>query len=432
MPRAEKLTLEDAAAQVRPVDSLALPLGPGQPLSFLHALGRRDDFERLDVFSALLTGFFEVFTREGVTLRSGFFGPVERALRAQGRDVQFIPADFRRFRPIAEQGRPRVMATNVAPPDAEGWCSLSLHAGATVEELQRCGADPERVLIAEFNEKLPRTFGLPPEQRHALHLDEIDFLVESEHDPIALPDPEPGEIDRAIAEHVRAFIPEGATLQTGIGAVPNMVATLLAEGEGGDFGIHSEMFTDGLMRLHQAGKITNQKGVYDGISVATFAFGTTDLYTWLHENPDVRFLPVRLVNEPALVSRNRRMISINAALSIDAAGQVAADTLAGRQFSGIGGHEDFVEAAGEALEDRSLICLPATTTVDGQLISRIVPQLGPGTLVTTPRHQVDIVVTEYGSAELFGRTVEQRRDALASIAHPDFREAILKAEVPGG
>jgi acyl-CoA hydrolase len=428
---AETLSLDAATARIQPVDTLALPLGPGQPQSFLHALGKRDDFEDLVVFTALLTGFFEFFTRDGVALRSGFFGPVERALQAQGRDVQFVPADFRRFRPIAEQGRPRVMATSVAMPDSKGMCSLSLHAGATVEELHRCGADPDRLLIAEMNEKLPRTYGQPPDHPHALHLDEIDILVEGEHDPVALADPDPSDVDRAIADHVRAFIPTGATLQTGIGAVPNMVATLLAEGDGGDYGIHSEMFTNGLMRLHQAGKVTNCKGVYDMVSVSTFAFGSQELYDWLHENRDVRFLPVHLVNEPSIIARNFRMISINAALAVDAAGQVAADTLGGRQFSGIGGHEDFVEAAGEELEDRSLICFPSTANVKGEMVSRIVAQLPPGTLVTTPRHQVDVVVTEYGAAELFGRTVGERREALANIAHPDFRDEVRNAQVPG-
>ena len=427
---AERLSLDEAAARVRPTDNLVIPLGPGQPTSWLHALGRRDDFIDLQVFGALLTGFYELFTRPGVTLRSGFFGPVERALKAAGHAVHFVPADFRRFRPLVEQGRPRVMATSVAPPDSEGRCSLSLHAGATVAELERCGRDPERLLIAEVNPKLPRTFGLPPEHPHVLDLDVIDILVESEHDPMALPNSEPSEIDRAIAGHVRSFIPDGATLQTGIGAVPDIVASLLAEGEGGGYGVHSEMFSTGLMRLHRAGKVSNQKGLYDGHSIVTFAFGTTELYDWLHEREEVRFLPVECVNSPTIIGRNRRMISINAAISVDAAGQVVADTLAGRQFSGIGGHEDFVEGTGERLEDRSLLCLPSFAMVDGERVSRIVPSLPAGAIVTTPRHQVDVVVTEYGAAELFGITAEERREALAEIAHPDFRDEVRTAEVP--
>ena len=252
-------------------------------------------------------------------------------------------------------------------------------------------------------------------------------MVESEHDPVALPDPEPSDIDRAIAQHARAFIREGATLQTGIGAVPNVVARLLAESDGGDYGIHSEMFTTGLMHLHRAGKVTNRKGLYDGFSLATFALGTHELYEWLHERENVRFLPVELVNSPALIAQNRRMVSINAALSVDLAGQVAADTLGSRQYSGIGGHEAFIEGAGERLEDRALVCLPATASLAGRLISRIVPELSPGTLVTTPRHQVDVVISEYGAAELFGRSVAERRTALAAIAHPDFRDELMAA-----
>jgi acyl-CoA hydrolase len=421
----------DAAALIRPVDSLAIGLGPCQPASFLGALGARDDFERLSVFGALLTGLHPLFTRRGVTLLSGFFGPVERGLRSAGFDVRFVPADFRRFGHFARTFQPRVMATLVAPPDAEGRCSLALHAGATVDELHRAGRDPDRILIAEVNPKLPRTLGLPPEHPHALTLDEIDVLVESDADPFYLPDHPPTEVERSIARHVERFVPDGATLQTGIGGIPSEIVELLAEGTGGDYGIHSEMFTTGLMKLHLAGKVTNRKGLYDGFSACTFAAGTRELYDWLDGQEAVRFLPVDQINDPALIARNRSMISINGALSVDLTGQVAADTLDGRQYSGIGGHEDFVGGAAFAPGGRSLVCLPSTARVRGEagdrLVSRIVAGLAPGTPVTTPRHQVDVVVTEWGAAELAGRTVEERAAALAEIAHPDFRDS-LRAE----
>src|SRR5262245_14893367 len=259
-----------AAQLVRPRDSLGIPLGPGQPAALLHALGERDDFEDLRVFGALLVDLFPLFARRGVHLLSGFFGPVERALAAAGHDVAFVPADFRRFAPLLEQLRPRVMATAVAPPDALGRFSLSLHAGATVAELQRCGRDPERLLIAEVNPKLPRTFGLPPEHPHALAEDEIDVLVESDREPLAISDAEPSDADRAIAARACAWIQPGSTLQVGIGGVPNAIASRLAEGPAGDYGIHSEMFTTGLMQLHRAGKVTNRKGSHDGLSICTF------------------------------------------------------------------------------------------------------------------------------------------------------------------
>ncbi len=427
MPEPRTLSVSEAAALVRPVDVLALPLGPGQPAGLLNALGDRDDYQDLKVSTALLTGFYGLFTRPGVELRSGFFGPVERALHDAGHRVHFVPADFRRFGRIAEATRPRVMATGVAPPDADGNLSLSLHAGATVDELRRCGRDPERLLIAEVNRKLPYTLGLPPEHLHAIPLAEVDVLVEHDHDPIALPDPEPTDVDRAIAEHARAFIHDGCTLQTGIGAVPSLMAQLLADGPGGDYGVHSEMFTTGLMHLHKADKITNRKGLFDGVSICTFAMGTKELYEWLDGQELVRFLPVDVVNSPALIAQNRALVSLNGALTVDLTGQVAADTVGGSQYSGIGGHEDFVAGAGERLEDRSLVCLPSTASAGGKRISRIAANFEPGTTVTTPRHQVDVVITEYGSAELLGLTVEERCAALTAIAHPDFRSELAAA-----
>lgn len=417
-----------AAALVRSRDSLAVPLGPGQPPAFLHALGERERFDELQVFAALLVELFPLFAKPGVRLRSGFYGPAERAFVAAGHAVEFVPADFRRFEHIARTFSARVMATAAAPPDADGWCSLSLHAGATVEELQRCGRDPARLLVVEANARLPRTLGFPPEHPHALHVDEIDVLIESDREPIALPDAKPTDVERAIAEHAARFIPEGATLQTGIGGVPDAVAEILAGRPGGDYGVHTEMFTTGLMQLHRAGKISNaRKGVYERVSIATFAMGTRELYDWLggEGRELVRFLPVHLVNEPGLIARNRALVSINGALSVDLFGQIAADSLEGREHSGIGGHEDFLMGAAFSPGGRSLVCLPSTAKrKDGTQISRIVGAFAPGTTVTGPRHQVDVVVTEHGAAELSGRTERERREALRAIAHPEFRDKL--------
>jgi len=421
------VTPDEAAAQVLPVDTLGLPLGPGQPPAFLEALGRRSDWEELRIGGSLLTVVSDLFSHPGVHYLSGFYGPLERLLRDSGANISFAPADFRRGIPIFAAARPRVMCTSATPPDGDGWCSLSLHAGATVAEIRRAAADPERLLVVEVSDRFPRTVGLPPEHRHAVHVDEIDLLVESEREPIVIEDAAPNDVDRAIAEHVRAIVPDGATLQTGIGSIPTVVATLLADGPGGDYGIHSEMFTTGLMRLHQAGKITNRKGQWDGVSVATFAAGTRELYDWLDGNTDVAFLPVDLVNSPEAIGRNRLTITINGAMAVDIHGQVVADTIGGAQYSGIGGHEDFVSGPALDLEDRSLLCLPATITVGDELRSRIVPWFEAGTVITTPRHQVDVIVTEYGVAELQGLTTHQRGLALAAVAHPAFREGLRAA-----
>ncbi len=415
-------SMDAAVAAVRPQDRLAVPLGPGQPSTFLHALGERDDFENLEVFGALLIDLYALFTKPGVRLLSGFFGPAERFLRDSGANVEFVPSDFRRFSPIIERFHPRVVAVAVSPADSDGWMSLSLHTGAAWYELQRIIADPERILVAEASPRFPRTLGIEPEFPNRLHVDEVDFVVETDCEPYLLEDAEPTPIETAIAAHVNPFIRAGATVQTGIGGIPSMIVRLLADGHAGDFGVHSEMFTTGLMRLHKAGKVSNlRKGQFDGFSVTTFAAGTRELYDWLDGNPEVRFLPVDIVNSPETISGNENMVTINGALAVDLWGQVGADTLHGHQFSGIGGHEDFVSVSGLELGDRGVICLPSTATVAGRPISRITPTLPGAMLVTTPRHQLDLVVTEFGVAHLRGRTVRERAEALARIAHPDFR-----------
>ncbi len=416
--------ISEAVAAVRSDDTLAVPLGPGVPGGFIHALGERDDFTHLEVFGALLPDLYQLFMHPGVHYRSGFFGPAERFLRDAGASIDFVPADFRRFDPILHHLAPRVMATAAAPP-VDGWVSLSVHAGASVDELHRAGADPDRLLVVEVSPHFPQTYGLG-EHHHRLHVDEIDYLVESDREPLNLADAPATSVEMAIAEHAMPYMHSGCTLQTGIGGIPSMVAKMLAEGPLGDFGVHSEMFTTGLMHLHQAGKVTNRKeGPYDGYSITTFAAGVPELYTWLHENEVVRFLPVRVVNSPEVIAKNRHMVTINGALAIDLSGQVVADTIGGTQFSGIGGHEDFVSGPGLSADGRSLICLPSSTTVNGELVTRILPKLPSGSVISTPRHQVDVVVTEYGAAELSGRTIRERALALAAIGHPDVRDDLL-------
>lgn len=404
-----------------------MPLGTGQPLAFLEALGRRTDWQDLTVFCALLTGLFPLFAQKGVHLRSGFFGPAERALRAAGHDVAFVPGDFRRFAKIARQLDARIVATAAAPPDRHGRVSLSLHAGASLDEIRAASRDPERLLVVETSPFFPRTLGLPPEHPHSIALDEIDVWIESEAKPAELPDLPPGPEEVEIAKHVMRFVEPTATLQVGIGGIPNAVVELLARAGSGAYGVHSEMFTTGLMRLHQAGRVRNAKGTFDGHSIATFAMGSRALYDWLDGNEAVRFLPVDVVNDPAVIAKNHAMVSLNGALAVDLFGQLVADSIDGRQFSGIGGHEDFLAGIGVSAAGRSLVCLPATYRAAGARRSRIVPRLAPGAVVTSPRHQVDVVVTEFGAAELFGCTVGERARALAEIAHPDDRDALRSA-----
>jgi len=407
-----------------PIDRLGIPLGPGQPTGLLRALGQRNDWEDLGIFGALLVELFPLFAHKGVWLRSGFFGPAERALRAAGHRIEFVPADFRRFGEIAERFKPRVVATAAASPDDKGRLSLSLHAGATISEVMNASRDPSRLLMVETSPAYPRTRGLPPEHPHSISLEDVDVWIEGDATPIEMQDGAAGDVEVSIASHIERFIESGATLQTGIGSVPNAVVELLAKGQGGDYGIHSEMFTTGLMRLHEAGKVSNRKGIFDGMSISTFAMGSRELYDWLDGGDAVRFLPVDIVNDPVIISRNRKMISINGAISVDLFGQIVADSIGGVQHSGIGGHEDFLAGAGRISEGRSLICLPSMARVGEASRSRIVSQLDAGSIVTSPRHQVDVIISEYGAAQLAGRTVGERAHALVEIAHPDVREEL--------
>jgi acyl-CoA hydrolase len=421
-------TPEEAAALIRPRDTIGFGLGPANPDAFLTALGTRHDWEELTFGGALLLGYYPVMTHPNVSYRSGFFGPAERIMLAEGANIELVPGGFRQFAPILRRFAPRVMTAQAAPPGPDGTVNLSLHLGATYDELVMAGRDPDRLLVVEVNPHLPRTCSLSPEYVNAIDLEMIDVLVEAEGAPYALPPSPPDDVDRAIAERAGSFIPDGATLQIGIGAAPDMVAAQLAAGPGGHYGVHSEMLTDGLMQLHRAGKVTNEaKGLFDGVSVTTFALGSLELYQWLDANDEVAFLPVQVVNDPSVIARNHAFVSINGALSVDLYGQVVADHIDGKQISGVGGHEDFVAGAELRIDDHSLICLRSTAEVGGETRSRIVALLPQGSVVSTPRHHTGVVVTEYGAADLSGLTVRERAAALAQIAHPRFRAELTEA-----
>lgn len=416
------LNAVDAAALVRPTDTVGFGLGPANPHALLTALSARDDFEDLVLGGALLLGLFDVLAHRGVHYRCGFYGPVERLYKAKGADIQLVPAGFRQFGSVLQRFSPRVMAVQTAPPDAQGRLNLSLHYGATRDELLAAGRDGDRVLICEVNAALPRTTALAGYD-NTLPLELADVVIEVDTAPVELPEPTVTDADVRIAERCVELVPERATLQTGIGAIPSLVAAKLAEGAGGEYGVHSEMFTSGLMALHEAGKVTNRhKGQFEGVSATTFALGSAELYRWLDANGEVGFGPVTVVNDPSVVRRNARLVAINGAIEVDLYGQVVADAIEGRQVSGVGGHEDFAQAADLDVEDRSLICLRSTIDLGGERRSRITARLREGSVVSTPRHHVATVVTEHGRAELAGLTVKERALALAAIAHPDFRE----------
>ena len=416
-------------ALIRPVDQIGFGLGPGIPDALLTALGTRDDWEDLQIGGALCLNLYDVFTKPGVSYRCGFFGPAERLHLSMGHRVELVPGGFRQMGPIMARFAPRVMVAQGAPPDEQRHRQPLAARG---RDAGRAARVPGGIPIGCSSWRSTRTCPAPracrPTTTTPSRSDAIDVLVESDGAPFALADPPRTEADAAIARHALTYVQDGSTLQTGIGAIPNIVAAELARGPLGGFGIHSEMFTTGLMQLHQAGKVTNDaKGMFDGVSVTTFALGVAELYRWLDGNDEVAFLPVDTVNDPTVISRNANLVSINGALSVDLYGQVMADSIDGRQISGVGGHEDFVAGAELHLDAHSLICLRSTTERDGEVVSRIAGIPPEGSVVSTPRHHTGVVITEYGAAELTGRTVRERAHLLVDIAHPDFRRDLRKA-----
>ncbi|NNN03853.1 MAG: 4-hydroxybutyrate CoA-transferase [Acidimicrobiaceae bacterium] len=419
--------MSDAIALIRPVDTLGLGLVTGTPRTLLEAMSKRDDWVDLTVSGGLILGNYDLFRHPGVHYRATFYGAGERLYRDQGTDIQFIPSFFRHYGLLCRDINARVMMMQASMPDASGEVSLSLYSGAHLEECRRAGRDPHRLLILECSPHFPRTRALEGHP-HTLHLDEVDVIVVTDARPTALAKEEGSEADRLIAQHSMNFIPEGATLQTGIGAVPNLVALALAAGSGGDYGVHSEMFTDGLHQLYAAGKITNnRKNIHRGYSVTTFALGSAELYEFLDENEGVRFAPVTYTNDPAVIVQNPQMVSINSALEVDLQGQILAEALGVRQFSGTGGHMDFMEGTSLSREHCSIIALQSTAVVGGALKSRIAAGLGPHSVVTSPRQLAQVVVTEFGAADLRGRSVRERAHALAEISHPEFRDELRES-----
>jgi acyl-CoA hydrolase len=268
-----RLAIGEAVALIQPRDTVLCGFAAGQPVGLLEALGARRDLEEIVLFTGLLIRPYALLQHPGVRVVSGFFGPIDRAARAAGASIEYLPADFHGLERLALRMRPRVVLAVTTPPDAEGWLSFGVTAGASYRAFVEAARDPARLALAEVNPRVPRIGGIAELGGNRVHVSEIDGWVEHEEDLVALPVPEASPEEIAIAAHVTALIEDGSTLQFGIGAIPDEIARRLATGPLGDFGIHTEMIADGVMHLHQAGKVTNQKGLYDGITVGTFALG---------------------------------------------------------------------------------------------------------------------------------------------------------------
>lgn len=306
-----------------------------------------------------------------------------------------------------------VALIQVSKPDEHGYCSFGVSSDYT-----KPAADCAKIVIAEVNKQMPRTMG-----NSFIHVSDMDFIVESDHPIIELPLPKIGEVEKAIGRNCAELVEDGSTLQLGIGAIPDAVLLFLKDKK--DLGIHSEMISDGVVELVEAGVITNKnKTLHPGKSVVTFLMGTKRLYDYADNNPAVEMYPVSYVNDPKVIMQNNQMVSINSCVQVDFYGQVASESIGAKQISGVGGQVDFVRGASMSLDGKgkSIIAMPSTAS-KGK-VSRIVPMLDEGAPVTTSRNDVDYIVTEYGIAHLKGKTNKGRARALINIAHPDFREEL--------
>jgi acetyl-CoA hydrolase len=309
-----------------------------------------------------------------------------------------------------------VALIHVSPPDEHGFCSLGIEAG-----LIKTPAQIAKVVIAEINERMPRTLG-----DSFIHISKIDYAVPVDYPLVELPMGEANELSMRIGEHAAELIEDGSTMQMGIGAIPDAVLNYL--GSKRDLGVHTELFSDGVMDLVQRGVITNErKTLHPGKIVAGFILGSQRLYSFVDDNPIVELHPTEYVNDPFVIAQNDRMVSINSAIEVDLTGQVCADSIGARLYSGVGGQMDFVYGASRSKGGKPIIALPSTAALrDGTRLSRIVPTLKPGAGVTTTRNHVHYVCTEFGVANLYGRTIRERSRALIEVAHPDFREELEK------
>jgi 4-hydroxybutyrate CoA-transferase len=301
-----------------------------------------------------------------------------------------------------------VALLQLSPPDIHGYCTLGTSVDAAL-----AASLSARQVIAEINEQMPRTLG------HTLvPFDRIDAFVHTNRPLHQHPLSTPSPVDDAIGEHVAALVDDGATLQMGIGAIPD--ATLRRLHNKHDLGVHTEMFSDGIVDLVEGGVITNRrKHVHAGRLVTSFVVGTERLYRFVADNPFVEFHPCDRTNDTALIRKNEKVVAINSAIEIDLSGQVVADSMGFRIYSGIGGQMDFIRGAALSPGGKPIIALPSTAA--GGSVSRIVSSIQPGAGVVTTRGHVHWVVTEYGAVNLFALTLRQRADALVSVAHPDFR-----------
>ncbi len=410
------VTAAEAVAGIRSGEQIYLHAAAATPTVLLDALvARAAELEGVRVVHLHTEGPGPHLTPEMATHfrhRALFIGPNARRAVNEGR-AEYIPVFLSDVPLLFSRGLLPLDAAliNVTPPDRHGFCSLGTSVDATMAAVRAA-----RTVIAQFNPAVPRTLG-----DSFVHVSEIDLAVEVDVPPYEVARPPIGDVERRIGEFVADLIVDGATIQMGIGAIPSAVAAALLDKH--DLGVHTEMFTDAVVDLVEAGVINgSRKEVNRAKIVTAFMMGTRRLYDFVADNPMVEMRPVDYTNDTAVIRRFTRMAAINSAIEVDLTGQVVADSIGSRLYSGVGGQMDFIRGAALAAEGRAIIGLPSTAS--SGTASRIVPVLREGAGVVTTRAHVRTIVTEWGVAELFGRSIRERAQALIAIAHPDFRDAL--------
>ena len=409
------MSAREAIRLIQNGDRVVIGHAAGVPLAITDVMAEhKEDYRDVEIMQMVSMGnakFAEPGTEGHFHLNSMFLGAHSRQAVKEGRGdftpccFSEIPGLFRDYLPVD------VAIIIVTPPDKDGYCSCGISVDYTLPAA-RCA----KRVIAQVNPRMPRTHG-----DTFLHVSEIDAFVEIEEPVLELAIPKIGEVERAIGENCAKLVRDGDTLQLGIGGIPDAVLLFLKGKK--DLGIHSEMISDGVVELIEAGVITNKrKTLHPGKTVVTFLMGTKRLYDYADDNPSIYMCGVDYVNDPFVIARNDNLISINSCIQVDLQGQVAAESAGLSQISGIGGQTDFVRGARRSKGGKSIMAI-ASTAKKGT-VSKIVPFLDEGAAVSTSRTDVDYVVTEFGIAALRGKSLKQRAAALIRIAHPDFRKGL--------
>jgi len=418
---AQTISSEQAASLVRSGMWLDYGVGLCQPDLFDQALAaRRHDLENVKIRSCLSMRPRAVLEADPEGRHFHFFSwhfsGYDRRQHDAGRchytplNLGEVPDYYRRFLDPVD-----IVILQTCPMDQDGYFNFSAS-----NIWHRAAIERARLVIVEVNPNLPYAHGC----HNGVHLSEVDYILEGGHLPAPeLLNPEPNDIDRAVAQRIAAEIQDGACLQIGIGGMPNAVCSLLQESGVRELGVHTEMLTDGIADLYHAGRITGARKTLDpGKIVYTFALGSAALYKSIDRNPDLVCYPVDYTNPPHQIMRNDRVVSINNTTQIDLQGQAASESDGHRHLSGTGGQLQFVRGAYASPGGKSFICLASTYEKRGQRRSRIVLELTPGNVVTTPRSDVMYVATEFGMVNLKGKSIPERAKALITLTHPDFRE----------